>query len=406
MNDAQSTPTVGPRNERAAALHRVVGLDPPEYRRADVARLAGIEHERSVKWWRAMGFPEAPETESAFVESDIEMVRRLAALSGAGLVTDQSILRLARLLGASFSRVAEAQIAVVEELAAGLAGAVPEMTSQERNEALVAALNESVLGLLQDSVVYVWRRHLLAALGRRLQADDSAGDLAVGFADLSGFTKLSEHVSVDRLAELVDEFERTAFDAVSTCGGRAVKLVGDEVMFVADSLSVGVDIGLDVAERLRAIEDMPPIHCGVAYGPTVSVGGDVFGPTANLAARLTSIARARARWSFRAPTRRNCANMTTSRSSGSDVPLISRASAKPRGYRPSNGTRFFIGFFDSYGVSAPFITNSVLNVSIATTLRFAWGAANSKKRLTIRDGSTFRLVSNRFGPSSLARRRG
>ena len=69
-------------------------------------------------------------------------------------------------------------------------------------------------------------------------------------------------------------------------------------MFVADSLSVAVDIGLDLAERLRAIEDMPPIHCGVAYGPTVSVGGDVFGPTANLAARLTAIAR-RARWSFR-----------------------------------------------------------------------------------------------------------
>ena len=166
-----------------------------------------------------MGFPEAPETELAFVESDIEMVRRLAALSGAGLVTDQSILRLARLLGASFSRLAEAQIAIVEELAAGLAGTAPDMTIQQRNEALIATLDESVLDLLQDSVVYVWRRHLLAALGRRLQADDSAGDLAVGFADLSGFTKLSERVSVDRLAELVDEFERTAFDAVSTRGG-------------------------------------------------------------------------------------------------------------------------------------------------------------------------------------------
>ena len=290
MNDGDQTPTFGFPSERAETLHRVVGLDLPAYRRADIARLAGIEHERSVKWWRAMGFPEVPEDVSAFTAADIEMVRRLAALSGAGLVDDASILRLARLLGASFSRVAEAQVAIVEQLAA--TGAEREMTDAERSTALLATLNESVLDLLEDSLVYVWRRHLLAALGRRLDADVSAGDYAVGFADLSGFTKLSQRVSVDRLAELVDEFENIAFDAVSARGGRAVKLIGDEVMFVADSLPVAVDIGLDIAERLGAIDDMPQIHCGIAYGPTVSVGGDVFGPTANLAARLTTIARA------------------------------------------------------------------------------------------------------------------
>jgi len=62
-------------------------------------------------------------------------------------------------------------------------------------------------------------------------------------------------------------------------------------MFVAESLPVAVDIGLDLADRLRAIDGMPDIHCGIAFGPTVVVGGDVFGPAANLAARLTTIAR-------------------------------------------------------------------------------------------------------------------
>ena len=46
---------------RAVTLYGLVGLDQPRYRRADVGRLAGIEHERSLKWWRAMGFPEVPE---------------------------------------------------------------------------------------------------------------------------------------------------------------------------------------------------------------------------------------------------------------------------------------------------------------------------------------------------------
>ncbi len=157
---------------------------------------------------------------------------------------------------------------------------------------MIDALEGSVLDLLEESLVYVWRRHLLAALGRRLQTDNNATDRAVGFADLSGFTKLSQRVSVDRLAEVVDAFENTAFDAVSAHGGRAVKLIGDEVMFVADELGTAVDIGLDIAERLRGIDKMPSLHCGIACGPTVVVGGDVFGPAANLAARLTTVARA------------------------------------------------------------------------------------------------------------------
>jgi adenylate cyclase len=158
---------------------------------------------------------------------------------------------------------------------------------------LFAALDEPVRGLLEDSLLYVWRRQFLAALGRRLQADDHTAEQAVGFADMSGFTKLSQRVPAAQLGDLVDAFETAAFDVVSAHGGRVVKLIGDEMMFVAGDIPTAVDISLDLSQRLRAVEGMPDIHCGIAYGPTVSVGGDVFGPTANLAARLTTIARPR-----------------------------------------------------------------------------------------------------------------
>jgi adenylate cyclase len=277
--------------EPSAMLYRAVGLGQAGYRREDVARLAGIDHDRSVRWWRAMGFAEVAEDVPAFAELDIEIVKRLVALTGAGLVDDEAILRLARLLGASFSRIAEAQLAVVDELVAAVPAADRELRNGEHLPSVLAAVDASVLCLLEDSLVYVWRRHLMAALGRRLETDEQAPEQAVGFADLSGFTKLSQRMAVARLGELIDEFENTAFDVVSGHGGRAVKLIGDEMMFVADSLPVAVDIALDLAARLRAIEGMPDIHCGIAYGPTVSVGGDVFGPTVNLAARLTTIAR-------------------------------------------------------------------------------------------------------------------
>jgi adenylate cyclase len=236
-----------------------------------------------------MGFPEMPEDAPAFTEVDVEIVRRLVALSGAGLVDDAAILRLARLLGSSFTRIAEAQLAVVEQLIEAIPG--PEQSNGPGHASVVDAIDESLVGLLEDSVDYVWRRHLLAALVRLLETDETAPEEAVGFADLSGFTKLSQRMDVKRLTELVDEFEQAAFDIVSAHGGRTVKLIGDEVMFVARSMPVAVDIALDLADRLHADPDMPEIHCGIAYGPTASVGGDVFGPAANLAARLTTIAR-------------------------------------------------------------------------------------------------------------------
>ena len=82
-----------------------------------------------------------------------------------------------------------------------------------------------------------------------------------------------------------------AFDVVSAHEGRVVKLIGDEVMFVAKTIDDAVAIAIELIVRLAPIEAVPPVHCGVAFGEIVRVGGDVFGPTVNLASRLTGLAR-------------------------------------------------------------------------------------------------------------------
>ncbi len=265
---------------RSARMHRAVGLDAPSRDRFDVEASAGVAHDRSVRWWRAMGFPEVPESVAAFSDVDVAMVRRLATMLESGLVDDDSVMRLARLLGASFSRIADAQLDLMEAVVG--AGA---------SESLLEAVEGGYLELFEVSMVYVWRRHLLAALGRRVGDGDDQADQAVGFADLSGFTKLSQRLTVDELGAVVDAFELTAFDVVAQHHGRVVKLIGDEVMFVADSLDIAVDIALGLVSRLAEIDEMPPIHCGIAFGPTVGIGGDVFGATVNLASRLTSVSR-------------------------------------------------------------------------------------------------------------------
>ena len=277
--------------QRSSRLHRAVGLDLPVGDRADVERRAGVDHDRSVRWWRAMGFPEVPEGVPAFGDADVMMATRLAALIETGAVDDEGVMRIARLLGSSFSRIAEAQVDLLDVIMQRLAER--ENRPPEGGAAgLLEAVEGGYLELFEQSMVYVWRRHLLAALGRRLGADEDVADQAVGFADLTGFSKLSQRLSAEELGTLVDLFELTAFDVVAEHCGRVVKLIGDEVMFVAESIDAAVDIGIGLVMRLAAIEDMPPIHCGIAFGPTVSVGGDVFGQTVNLASRLTTVARA------------------------------------------------------------------------------------------------------------------
>ena len=88
--------------------------------------------------------------------------------------------------------------------------------------------------------MYSWRRHLTAAF-QRLQIDvgmTQQRSATVGFADLVDFTGLSRRLSDDDLVGLVNRFEGRIGDLVTGFGGRVVKSMGDEVLFVTDKPDV------------------------------------------------------------------------------------------------------------------------------------------------------------------------
>ncbi len=227
-----------------------------------------------------MGFAEVGDDEVAFGHADLDQAIRLRDLLDEGVIDDGDILRLARLMGASFSRLVDAQLAVVADDLPTSVSRVPA----DRTEF-------DVLSFLESTMIFVWRRHLLAALAQNLDAGEHDSQQAVGFADLSGFSRISKSSGPEQITEIVETFESMAFDVVSAHDGRVVKLIGDEVMFVAKTIDDAVAIALDLIVRLAPIEAVPPVHCGIAFGETVRVGGDVFGPTVNLASRLTGLAR-------------------------------------------------------------------------------------------------------------------
>ena len=251
------------------------------------ARSAGVSVELATRFWRAMGFADIGQAR-ALTEADVLALRRLSGLVEAGLLSEAMAVQVARSTGQTTARLAEWQI---DSFLEGLTEPPePGMTRTEVTYPLV----ELLLPELEEFLVYVWRRQLAAATGRVVQAadDEEMVDrrLAVGFADLVGFTRLTRRMEEEELGELVEAFETTAADLVAAHGGRLIKTLGDEVLYAADDAGVAAEIALRLIETMSNDETMPELRVGIAFGTVTTRMGDVFGTTVNLASRLTSIA--------------------------------------------------------------------------------------------------------------------
>jgi class 3 adenylate cyclase len=112
----------------------------------------------------------------------------------------------------------------------------------------------------------------------------------VGFADLSGFTVLTQALTPAQLSHLLNEFAGTVSDVVHADGGRVVKFIGDEVMWVSSAPERLVRAAADLVEHPKALEEGLQVRAGLAYGTVVAINGDYFGNPVNLAARLVAAA--------------------------------------------------------------------------------------------------------------------
>ena len=151
-----------------------------------------------------------------------------------------------------------------------------------------------MLPTMTEVIERVWRRHLQMEARRRivreLDPTEQREERAVGFADLVGFTTLSQQVDDHTLAGIVDRFETIAYETVLRLGGRVVKMIGDEVMYVVTDPRRAVRIGLALAEEYAADEALSDVRVGIAYGPVLEREADLYGPVVNLASRIVNIA--------------------------------------------------------------------------------------------------------------------
>jgi adenylate cyclase len=256
------------------------------YTSHEVAELTGVPVYRARRFWRALGFPNVPDDAIEFTEADVDALRTLLSMTEDGMFDEHRVLLLARSLGRASARLAESQAELGAEALAQARVPVEDRADAWRVNA------EKALPDLERLLVYTWRRQLAAAAGRLVQQEAGAARLAVGFADLVGFTRLSRGIKETELATLVERFESRSTDVVTATGGRVVKTLGDSVLFVANTAHSAAEIALRLVEDLARARATPPLRVGVAIGPVIGLMGDVFGTTVNLASRLTALAPA------------------------------------------------------------------------------------------------------------------
>jgi adenylate cyclase len=110
------------------------------------------------------------------------------------------------------------------------------------------------------------------------------------FADLSGFTALTEAHGDERAADLAASFFADARALLGSHGALEVKTLGDAMMIRCDSAMAAIGLALRLVREVGARHGFPSVRAGMHTGPAVERDGDWFGAAVNLAARVSAAA--------------------------------------------------------------------------------------------------------------------
>lgn len=273
----------------------VTGGVPQRARRLeDAADAMGLHPETFQRVWAASGLGDQDDP----YDDDLDALRRVSAVLGAGLPED-AVVQLLRVFADALGRVSEAESRlfhyyVHERLRSdGLAG--KELT------AATLAASESMLGLIEPTVLYFHRKGFQRALRDdfivHLTETSSPPGRAVGeltatvlFVDLAGFSPLAQSMGDVAAAEVIERFSDLVRAAANRHDGKVVKQIGDEFMLVFSAPSDAIGFGLTVDDSASAQPQFPGLRIGAHHGSLLYREGDYVGTTVNIASRVTAAA--------------------------------------------------------------------------------------------------------------------
>jgi adenylate cyclase len=256
----------------------------------DAAAQTGLETALIERIYLSLGFNAA--SVDRLSEDDLELLRDVAVVLAAGFPL-VALLQLVRVYGQALAQIADAEVRlfhlyVHEPL---MRQGVPGVHMAEEMQALAGEL----LPLASPIMDRVHQRFLAHFIEQdvvgHMEADlDGSLDLGrmrvtIAFADLAGYTRLTEEAGEE---EAVDAVERFIEDVEVTLpdDARVVKTIGDEVMVVGSDPSGLVDWAVALQRMVADRRPLPRI--GIHYGLTLYRDGDYYGREVNLAARVAA----------------------------------------------------------------------------------------------------------------------
>jgi len=262
----------------------------PAYTLEEVAEETGLEIALIERVWAAVGFN--TQSLERLTEEDLQMLRYIAAVLSAGFPL-VAFLQLVRVYGQAISQVADAEVRlfhlyVHEPL---MRDGVPGLEMAEEMEELAREL----LPLASPMMDHVHQRFLQHFVEQdvigHMEADVDEDTLelgrlrvAIAFADLAGYTRLTEEEGEEQALGAVERF----VDAVENTlpdDARVVKTIGDEVMVVGSDPAALTDWAVGFQ---TLIDERPLPRVGIHYGETLYRDGDYYGREVNLAARVAA----------------------------------------------------------------------------------------------------------------------
>jgi adenylate cyclase len=254
----------------------------------DAADRTGLEPGLIERIWTSLGFPSP--ARDGFSDADLDLLDYGAAVLRAGFPL-VAFLQLTRVYGQALTQIADAEVKlfhlyVHEPL---MRDGVPGLKMAEEMEGLAADVLP-LAGPMMDGLHRRLLHHFVEqdVVGHmEAEADFDLGRLRVGiaFADLAGYTRLTEQAGEEQALDVVERFV-AGVAATLPDDARVIKTIGDEAMIVGSDAAALADWA--VGYQRMAANARPRPRIGIHAGAALYRDGDYYGRAVNLASRVAA----------------------------------------------------------------------------------------------------------------------